>query len=274
MTIRLIALDIDGTTLRRDGSLSPRNRQALERAAGLGVHIVLATGRCHDALPRVLTTLPGIRYALTSNGAQTRDLLTGDTLAGSYLHPESADAAARLLERYPDLMVEIFTGGRAYMDRAQYEGVLSGAIGYRGREYVRSTRNPVDDLFAHMQDFREAIENVNIFFPTAADKLWLKPHLDGLPRVTVTSSFDNNWEIGGADTSKGAALSRLAEMLGIPRGEILACGDSPNDEAMLRAAGIPVAVGNAKASVIELAAFVAPSSEEDGVAAAIEKFVI
>lgn len=274
MTIRLIALDIDGTTLRHDGSLSPRNREALERAAALGIHIVLATGRCHDALPGVLTSLPGIRYALTSNGAQTRDLATGETLAGSYLHPESADAAAGLLGRYPDLMVEIFTGGRAYMDRAQYDGVVSGAIGYRSMAYVRDTRNPVENLLAHMRDFRDAIENVNIFFPTASDKLWLKPHLDALPRVTVTSSFDNNWEIGGADTSKGAALSRLAEMLGVSRAEILACGDSPNDEAMLRAAGIPVAVANAKASVIELAAFVAPASEEDGVAAALEKFVI
>jgi Cof subfamily protein (haloacid dehalogenase superfamily) len=274
MTIRLIALDIDGTTLRHDGSLSPRNREALERAAALGIHIVLATGRCHDALPGVLTSLPGIRYALTSNGAQTRDLVTGETLAGSYLHPESADAAAGLLDRYPDLMVEIFTGGRAYMDKAQYEGVVSGAIGYRSMAYVRDTRNPVENLLAHMRDFREAIENVNIFFPTASDKLWLKPHLDALPRVTVTSSFDNNWEIGGADTSKGAALERLAVTLGVSRAEILACGDSPNDEAMLRAAGIPVAVGNAKASVIELAAFVAPPSEEDGVAAALEKFVI
>lgn len=274
MAIRLVALDIDGTTLKHEGILSDRNRRALARAAEAGVHIVLATGRCHDALPVVLTALPGIRYALTSNGAQTRDLLTGETLAGSYLHPSAVEASAKLLARYPELMVEVFTGGRAFMGRSHFNGVARGEIRYRSLNYVLETRTPVDDVLGHMMFHRETIENINIFFPSAPDKLWLRPHLDLLPRVTVTSSFDNNWEIGGESTSKGAALSALAESLGVLREEILACGDSPNDEAMLRAAGVPVAVANAKESVRALAAYIAPSNEEDGVADALEKFVI
>ena len=274
MSIKLIALDIDGTTLMSDGSLSQRNREALVRATDSGIHVVIATGRCYDALPSQLTDLKGIRYALTSNGAQTRDLHTGETLSGNYLTDLAVFESAELLRAHSGFMVEIFTDGKAYMDRTHYDGVCSGEIAWRSRNYVRDTRTPVDDVLDFMLQHQHTIENINIFFEHLSDKDRLKPHLDLLNNVTITSSFDNNWEIGGATTNKGAALASLAEMLYITKEEILACGDSPNDEEMLKVAGIPVAVGNAKESVRQLAAYVVSENDMDGVAEAIEKFAL
>ena len=272
MTIKLIALDIDGTTLRKDGTLSDRNRQALERALARGIHVVVATGRCLSALPNALTDIQGIRYALTSNGAQTIDLTRGETLEGAYLEPDAVMAVADLLRHYPQHMVEIFTDGMAYIERWHYDNVLSGKVHYRSRDYIAQTRNPVDGVLDHMLNHKNEIENVNIFYQLMEDKKSMGPLLHQLDRVTITSSFDNNWEIGGADTSKGAALRNLADRLHIYKEEILACGDSPNDEEMLRSAGVPVAVGNAKDSVKELAVYIAPTCQEDGVAEAIERF--
>jgi len=274
MTIKLIALDIDGTTLMSDGSLSQRNKQALVRATESGIHVVIATGRCFDALPDQLTELKGIRYALTSNGAQTRDLHTGTTLEGNYLTDVAVAESAQLLRAHSGFMVEIFTDGKAYMDKAHYDGVCSGEIAWRSRNYVRDTRSPVADVLDFMLSHQHTIENINIFFEHLSDKENLKPHLDLLNNVTITSSFDNNWEIGGATTSKGAALQSLAKRLYINKEEILACGDSPNDEAMLRAAGVPVAVGNAKESVRRLATYIVAENDMDGVAEAIEKFAL
>jgi Cof subfamily protein (haloacid dehalogenase superfamily) len=274
MTIKLIALDIDGTTLMSDGSLSKRNRNALIRATQNGIHVVIATGRCYDALPRQLTELKGIRYALTSNGAQTKDLHTGQTLDGNYLTAEAVAESAELLRAHTGFMVEIFTDGKAYMDKAQYDGVCSGEISWRSRNYVRDTRSPVEDVIDFMLQHRHTIENINIFFEHLLDKDRLKPYLDLLNNVTITSSFDNNWEIGGATTNKGAALQSLARMLYINKEEILACGDSPNDEEMLKVAGIPVAVGNAKESVRRLAIHIVAENDQDGVAEAIEKFAL
>ena len=99
------------------------------------------------------------------------------------------------------------------------------------------------------------------------------PVLLQLENATVTSSLDNNWEIGGATTSKANALRALTEMLGIKKEEMMACGDSPNDIAMLQEAGISVAVGNAKDPVKERASFISATNNEDGVAVAIDKFV-
>lgn len=274
MAIKLIALDIDGTTLMSNGNLSKRNRNALIRATESGIHVVIATGRCYDALPIQLTEIKGIRYALTSNGAQTRDLHTGETLDGNYLTDAAVLESADLLRKHSGFMVEIFTDGKAYMDRVHYEAVCTGEISWRSRNYVRDTRSPVADVLDFMLQHRHTIENINIFFEHLSDKDRLKPHLDRLNNVTITSSFDNNWEIGGASTNKGAALQGLAKRLCITKEEILACGDSPNDEEMLKVAGIPVAVGNAKESVRLLAAHIVSENDMDGVAEAIEKFAL
>ena len=91
--------------------------------------------------------------------------------------------------------------------------------------------------------------------------------------ATLTTSFDHNWEIGGKTTSKARALEELGKILGVEREEMMSFGDSPNDIPMIKAAGIGVAVGNAKDSVKEAADYVTLSNDEAGVARAVEKFV-
>ena len=121
---------------------------------------------------------------------------------------------------------------------------------------------------------KDKIENINIFFETQEAKANMHPVLLGIDNATVTSSLDNNWEIGGATTSKANALAQLQKMLGISREEMMACGDSPNDIDMLKEAGISVAVGNAKEPVKQMASYISTSNNEDGVARAVEKFVL
>lgn len=102
----------------------------------------------------------------------------------------------------------------------------------------------------------------------------MKELLETLPEATITSSFDHNLEIGGATTSKADALRQMGKLLGISTDEMMAVGDSPNDMAMLSVAGMPVAVGNAKPEVKEIAKYVAPSNNDDGVADAVNRFVL
>ena len=101
----------------------------------------------------------------------------------------------------------------------------------------------------------------------------MKKLLNQNKEITVTSSMPHNLEIGGKTTSKDKAIAALCEMLGIDEENVLAAGDSPNDEAMIKAAGIGVAMGNAEDEVKECADFVTLTNQEDGVAYAVEKFV-
>ena len=132
----------------------------------------------------------------------------------------------------------------------------------------------MDSVYDFMLEHKDEIENININFEDVSEKPAMREKLLTLPETTITSSFNHNLEIGGATTSKAEALSQMGKLLGIDQSEMMAIGDSPNDMAMLLASGMPVAVGNAEEEVKAIAKYVAPSNHEDGVADAVEKFVL
>jgi hydroxymethylpyrimidine pyrophosphatase-like HAD family hydrolase len=90
----------------------------------------------------------------------------------------------------------------------------------------------------------------------------------------VNSIYANNLEVGGPNTSKRTALLWLTDQLGVSHDELMCCGDAPNDMAMLELAGIGVAVANAWGGLKDHADYITDSNDDDGVAAAVEKFVL
>lgn len=273
MTIRLIALDLDGTTINNDRVISQRNRDAMTAAARQGVNIVVATGRPLGALPPDVFEIEGIRYALTSNGASITDIREDTTFYENCLSPVAVEASVELLRRH-DYVLETFVHGVAYIEGWYYEQVRQTQECFRDVNYILKTRNPVDDIYEFMLENREHLENINVNFENLDEKPGMYEKLVLLPETTITSSFDHNLEIGGATTSKADALRQMGKLLGITRDEMMAIGDSPNDIAMLLESGLPVAVGNAKDEVKAIAKYIAPTNHEDGVADAIERFVL
>ena len=177
------------------------------------------------------------------------------------------DFLKRNLHRH--MMIETFVEGVPYVEREEFQRIKNGGECLRSREYVLTTRNPMIDLLGHLYDNRTKVENINLFFGEMETMTDVKKELDQLENVTITSSLDNNWEIGGATTSKAQALQNLIGKLGYRKEEIMACGDSPNDGAMLQLAGVAVAVGNAKEEIKAMADFIALPNDQDGVAQAI-----
>lgn len=273
MTIKLIALDLDGTTINNDRKISKRNRAALQKAAEQGVNIVIATGRPFSALPADVFEIEAIRYVLTSNGASITDLAENKTFYENCLSSLATERSVSLLRQYP-YIIECFVKGIAYIDGAYYRQVERSGKSFRDVEYILTTRNPVEDIYQFMLEHKGSIENININFEDISEKPAMREKLLTIPEATITSSFAHNLEIGGATTSKAEALRQMGKLLGIDSSEMMAAGDSPNDIAMLRACGFPVAVGNAVDEVKAVAKYIAPSNDEDGVADAVEKFVL
>lgn len=273
MAIKLIALDLDGTTLNDDKHISEANREALEEAVEKGVNVVIATGRVFSALPEDVFKVNGIQYVLTSNGAVITDLRTGRHIYENCLSSAAVENAVKVLSRY-DFMVETFTDGGAYIDRKIYEGMKNSQFGYRHVEYVLETRKPVDDIYSFLLEHREHIENINVVFEHQEDRAMMREVMGNIPETTLTTAFDNNLELGGAATSKAGALLELGKLLNVEADEMMAVGDSPNDMAMMEIAGMPVAMGNAKPEVKAIAKYVTASNKEDGVAKAVRKFVL
>lgn len=273
MAVKLIALDLDGTTLNNDRVISRGNREALEQAIKQGVNVVIATGRAYSALPEDVFQIEGIQYVLTSNGAVITDLRAKKAIYENCIAPHAVEEAVNLLRKY-DFMIEAFTEGGAYIEKSVYDHIKETRFSFRHVDYVLTTRQPVEGLFDFILRHKEHIENINVNFEDQKDRSMMREVLGGIADTTLTTSFDHNLEIGGATTSKAEALRELEKILGVKPEEMMAIGDSPNDMAMMRLAGIPVAVGNAKEEVKAIASYVTATNHEDGVAQAVRKFVL
>lgn len=273
MTVKLIALDLDGTTLNNDGVISSGNRETLTKAAEKGVNIVVATGRPRSALPKDVFEIDAIRYVLTSNGARITDLRDDKSIYENCMSALAAESSVQLLRQH-HYVIECFIDGVAYIEKAYYDMVKESGESFRSVSYILNTRNPVEDIYGFILDNKDSIENINVNFEDISEKPAMREKLLTIPEATITSSFNHNLEIGGATTSKAEALKHMCEIMGIKPAEMMAVGDSPNDIAMLKASGTPVAVGNAKEEVKAVAKYIAPTNHMDGVADAVKKFVL
>ena len=273
MSIRMIALDLDGTTLTSANTLSDRTREVLERAGEQGVYIVISTGRAYTSLPEEVKSVSAIRYAITSNGAHINEVSTGKAIYNDYLSEKAVKKAAELAQTL-DTEIEVFINCQAYVDESYYRYVEQYGCAYRNAQYVLWSRKPVPDVIQLLLDNSDRIENINFCFEGTAKLEDARPAINEIPEATITSSFLNNLEVGGPNTSKKTALIELMKMLGVSRDELMCCGDAPNDIEMLEFAAIGLAVGNAWGGTKDHADYIAPSNDEDGVAEAIERFVL
>lgn len=271
--IRMVALDLDGTTFDSAGDISEENVRALEEAASRGVHIVVSTGRSYASLPDHIKRVKGIEYAITSNGAHVNIMETGEQIYSDFLDPEAVREIA-VLKDATKADIEVFIDGRAYVDQSYYDDVKENGCAYRNAEYVIWSRRPVPDVTALMLEHCGEIENVNFIYETLEMLGKAKPKVNAIRNATITSSFPNNLEVGGPHTSKKTALAWLLKELEISADELMCCGDAPNDIAMVEMAGIGVAVANAWGGLKDHADYITASNDDNGIAKAIDKFVL
>ena len=259
--IDLIALDLDGTLLDSKEDISPRNRLAIRAALDAGVRIVLVTGRGVDTPIRISRELHLNLPVICCHGALTKDFGANRTLGHipvplQYAKPmiEFAENHGLSIAIYSEEMFYRLQGSHLYMgdmtgpawkEVHSFSEVLHTAptfIRWLGKESVEAMRVEFGDLplhfkYEHWQDFVEC---------------------------AVTSR----------EAGKQQALARLCADFQIEAKSVLAIGDSRNDVPMMRWAGTGVAMGNALPEVREAVRYVTGSNDEDGVAAAIERFVL
>lgn len=270
--IKMIALDLDGTTLTRNG-LTRRTRETLEEAISQGIAVVIATGRPYTALPEKVKEIRGLDYVVISNGAHIIRADSGEFLYSNYID-EKASLSVRDFLMGEGFPVEVFTGGEAFVDRKLYDEMAQTGSTYLSAKYILRTRKPVDNIFEFWKEHAAEIENVNVQFEFQEDRYRMKDILSRFDKITLTSSTHHNLEVGGATTSKAAALKEVCRMMNLNMENVMAFGDSPNDSAMIKAAGIGIAMGNSTEDVLEIADAVAPTNDEEGVAYTVRMLLL
>lgn len=272
--IRMLAFDLDGTTITQHKNLSAENKAALIKAHEKGVVLVPATGRMKEFLPEVVLALPGVRYVITSNGGAVYDLLENRVIHQRLIPNEKARRVQKILNEY-DVYVEYYRNGsaitkRGYPERAEHFGLPEIKI-----LFIKSNGYELVDDFDEMLAVSGLCpEKINLPYLSSEiyDELWQK--LDSLGGLRLTTSIRDNIEINSIEAHKGEAVLALAEQLGFAADEVMAVGDNGNDVTMLQAAGYSVAVGDGAPSALAAAKYITAPHDENGLAAAIEKFIL
>ena len=270
--IQLLAIDLDGTSLRNDASLSPNVKKALEYAIQQDIFVVPCTGRALGSLSPEVTAIPGITYAVTSNGAAIENLSQGQRIYCNLLDKETSLSILNTLSSQ-DVMIEVFIQGKAYTEQRFLNHLTHYGTSEHYIPYVLSTRNSVNDIRSLIEQSPQNIENINLKTAdrTLRERLWNQFAL--MQTVSITASSSMNIEVSAVNTGKAQAIAYLCEMLGITMHEVMAIGDSLNDVMLLQQAGCSVAMENGVDEVRQAADFITLSNEADGVAYAIEHFL-
>ena len=264
MAIRLAALDVDGTLLAPDNSITPATKEAIREAKAAGIEIVVCTGRAFVEVRDILRQLPEVRYLSCGTGAYALDVWTMETLYECSMPEELGRQAYRAVAQ-ADCMVHFYTGlsvrhSRWCMDH------FTDYMEEKMRTLMEQSHIIVDDLDAFVERYHGPVEKLYVTFPNRAEYEKAYEAVRKLPVFLTDGGWAVDLEVMSRDTDKGVALRALAEKLGIAREQVLAMGDSGNDCAMLRYAGIGAAMGNAGEQAKKAADVIAPSNREDGVA--------
>ncbi len=271
--IKLISLDLDGTLLDSKKRLSSRNEKALKDCIARGIHIVPTTGRTVDGVPSVIKEIPGVRYAIATNGAIIYDMKEQKVIDSRMLDHDRALDILRMLEPYP-VMFDPYINGRGISEERFLNHMDEFGLTKELQDMVRITRDVVPNIIRHVEETKCPIEKINIFFKEAALKEQIREILKGFSGLIITSSIPLNLEINNLEATKGKGILRLASYLGISRNQTMAFGDGENDMSMIEEAGIGVVMENGIESLKKKADYITKSNDEDGVAAGIEKFIL
>lgn len=262
--IKLVAVDMDGTLLNGQHAITPRTADVIRRAVNQGVAVTIATGRMYSSAAPYARQMEMDVPIITYNGAMISSALTGERLYHQPIEQESAREIVSLF-RGRGWYIQTYIDDVLYIEEANeksdYYTRMAGVDAVSlGQELYSVQGAPTKMLaIAEPDEICEIAEVVCTRFAG---------------RIGAAVSNPRYLEMNQPGINKGTAIAFLADKLHLQREEIMAVGDSQNDLDMITYAGLGVAMGNASDRVKAAAQAVTASNEEDGVAAAIEKYVL
>lgn len=265
---RVLAFDLDGTLTNSQKQVTERTRAAVWRARELGCKIVLASGRPIDGIRPVAKTLEMDRlggYIVALNGAVIIDCQTGERL---YDAPIPRELISGICEygRIHNVPMLTYVPGGEITNRPDHPQIIREA-----------SCNALPLIYT--EDFEAAIPDPveNIMYIDEPEPLAKNcEELNALygDQLNIYRSDPCFMEILPLGIHKAGGLEKILEILGYEKEQMMAFGDALNDLEMLAFAGMGVCMANGAEEVREAADYVTASNDEDGVALALEKFVL
>lgn len=265
MTIRLLAIDLDGTLFNSQQEISPADRRAIVLAQQSGITPLVVTGRGRRGVEMGLDRLGMDLPHICSAGALIRQSRGGHVLA------------SRTFQRMDEF--------RHVLDfvRQHDLGLVADAPGthlWFGPDALFENLDPLTAesalqarTFDPERDFDQPLLKATLVAPAPLLAIAEPLISRRCPSLHHTVAGERYIDMTARGVDKGSALAIYAEKMGIARNEIAAIGDQMIDIPMLKFAGLSAAMGNASAEVKAAAGLFAPSNDENGVAWFVERIL-
>lgn len=262
--IQLLLSDIDGTLLRPDHSLAAATIDAVHRLREAGVGFTVASSRPPRAMQPVIKAL-GVNLPTVAFNGGTLIAAGGKVLAAHYIPDSAARTCLEFFARHA-VAVWVF---------ADDQWLLLDLTG----EYVAHERDTLGYDPVVVEDFEPWLNRIDKIVASSGDfellkqlEAQLNPRIEGQALAARSQAY--YLDVTALEANKGSALAALAHYLDVPLAHTAAIGDGGNDVAMFRIAGLAIAMGQAEAEVARQADRVTGTNEEDGVAMAIDRFIL
>lgn len=270
---RVIALDMDGTVLNDLKQMGEKTRLAIHRALAAGKEVIFCTGRSYAEMTEFLEEFPDMHYLCLESGALLYDHLNHKVLNTRTIDHGAVKAIAKNIAGR-DILPQIFCSGRCLLDQEKIKHLEHYHIEAYKSLYDR-VATPLEDVFSFVEADGAGAEKINLFHATPEDRALTRQQLLDmhLPLTMVYSEY-TSLECTAPGISKAVGLQSLCRILDITMDEIIMVGDADNDRTALEAAGLAIAMANAKPEIKAICDVIVADNNHDGCAEAIEKYLL
>ncbi len=266
---QLLVVDIDGTLVNKNGTLSTEDKEAIIRAGAAGIRVALSTGRVAQASLTFIRQMALDGYHIFADGALVSNPSNGKEVYAEPITPETARQMVEYARQY-GIAIELYTASQYFVERESWSSDIR--LRFFG---LKSTVADFDGIWQRERIIKGTITARSAEEKAKADAFYrhFAGNLDFSWTKTPAYPDIDFINVLAPRVSKGVALEALASHLGIALTEVMAIGDGANDITLLSRAGLAVAMGNAAPEVKAVADYVTLDVGHNGVAAAIEKFL-
>lgn len=288
---KLVAIDLDGTLLNSYGEVSNKNKEAIQKAIKKNVEVVLTSGRPIMSVKNLANEIGCNNYMICGNGAITYDIQNDKIVYNKFLEKAKVLQIIRICEEN-SIFYNVYTKDTILTKNLNYNILFYNQENASKPEDKKTRITIMQNIEEYIQNREEEdylkitiCDNNKVIFGSIIRKLRTIKDVDVLDvahmsRKIIKDGTENvsmeyfYTEITNTNVDKWQAIENLIEKLQIKREEVIAIGDNINDAEMVKNAGLGIMMGNSALYIKEMADIVVSDNDNDGVAEAIEKYIL
>lgn len=288
---KLVAIDLDGTMLNTKGIVTQKTKEAIKKAIEKGTEIIIASGRNINSIRTIASEIGLKKYCISGNGAAIYDLQNDQIIYKKYMLKNEVLKAIKVCEEN-NIYYTLYTDECIFAKQINYNTLAYYSRNIKLPENKRTPIVLVNDIYEFVEENEE--ENFIKIMICEEDEQKLLKAIESLKEIGNVTILETSYtikkielkdgiernmeyyysEILNQDSDKWNAIEFLMNELNVKKEEVVAIGDNTNDFKMLENAGLGISLEGSHPKAIEKADEIVQCNDADGVAEAIEKYVI